>query len=230
MDYKILADLLYPNTTKTIEDYLNLYPARNLPEGAEVTRFAPSPTGYLHLGSFFGATIDKLIAESSNGIFYFRLEDTDGKRTIEGADKIALETLKTYNIYPHEGYLLDGQIGNYGPYKQSERVEIYNTFAKHLVSIGRAYPCFCKKRENKAEILQERNEQLTNSNTIETSDPCRDLTLEQVKEHLHNGDEWALRFKSMGQKDGKFAKKVKNLHLSTALKAKEFWPKTLLIM
>ena len=205
MDYKKLADLLYPNTTKTIQDYLDIYKPRNLPEGAEVTRFAPSPTGYLHLGSFFGATIDKLIAESSNGVFYFRLEDTDAKRTIDGADKIALDVLKLYNIYPHEGYLLNGQIGVYGPYKQSERVEIYNTFAKYLVSIGRAYPCFCKKRENKEEILQERSEQLSSTNTIETKDPCRDLTLEQVIEHLSNGDEWALRFKSMGKKDGKFA-------------------------
>jgi glutamyl-tRNA synthetase len=204
MDYNTLADLLYPNTTKTIQDYLNLYPARNLENGAEVTRFAPSPTGYLHLGSFFGATIDKLIAESTNGVFYFRLEDTDGKRTIDGADKIALETLKIYNIYPHEGYLLDGQLGNYGPYKQSERVEIYNTFAKYLVSIGRAYPCFCKKRENKAEILQDRAEQLSSANTIEVGDACRDLTIDQVKEHLANGDDWALRFKSMGKEGEKF--------------------------
>lgn len=205
MDYQKLADLLYPNTTKTIQDYFDLYPARNLKEGAEVTRFAPSPTGYLHLGSFFGATIDKLIAESTNGIFYFRLEDTDGKRTIDGADKIALEVLKLYDIYPHEGYLLDGQCGNYGPYKQSERVEIYNTFAKHLVSIGRAYPCFCKKRENKQEILQEREEQLSTTNTMEVKDSCRNLTLEQIKKHLNNGDEWALRFKSLGQDGEKFA-------------------------
>ena len=204
MHYQKLADLLYPSTTKTIQDYFNLYPVRNLPEGAEVTRFAPSPTGYLHLGSFFGATIDKLIAESTNGVFYFRLEDTDGKRTIDGADKVALNVLKLYDIYPHEGYLLDGQIGNYGPYKQSERVEIYNTFAKHLVSIGRAYPCFCKKRENKEEILQEREEQLSSTKTMEIKDPCRNLTLEQVKEHLNNGDEWALRFKSLGQDGEKF--------------------------
>ncbi|MBQ3502386.1 MAG: glutamate--tRNA ligase [Clostridia bacterium] len=204
MDYQKLADLLYPNTTKTIQDYLNIYQPRNLPEGAEVTRFAPSPTGYLHLGSFFGATIDKLIAESTGGVFYFRLEDTDGKRTIDGADKVALEVLKLYDIYPHEGYLLNGQVGNYGPYKQSERVEIYNAFAKHLVSIGRAYPCFCKKRENKEEILQDRSEQLSSSNTIETTDPCRSLSIDQVVAHLNNGDEWALRFKSVGKDGEKF--------------------------
>ena len=204
MDYQKLADLLYPNTTKTIQDYLNQYPKRTLPEGAEVTRFAPSPTGYLHLGNFYGATIDYMIAKASNGIFYMRLEDTDQKRLVEDADKVALTILEKFSIIPTEGYLLNGQVGNYGPYKQSERVEIYNTFAKYLVSIGRAYPCFCKKRENKDEILKERAEQLTNSNTIETKDACRDLTLEQVVEHLNNGDEWALRFKSLGKEDGKF--------------------------
>ena len=199
MDYNKLANLLYPNTTKTIEDYLKIYPNRNLEPNAEVTRFAPSPTGYLHIGHFCGATTDKMLAQSSNGIFYFRLEDTDGKRTIEGADRVALEVLQEFGIVPVEGYLLDGQIGNYAPYKQSERVEIYNTFAKHLVSIGRAYPCFCGARENKEEILEERQTQLKNTNTIETKDACRDLSLEEVEQHLKSGDSWALRFKSMGK-------------------------------
>ena len=204
MNYKILADLLYPNTTKTIQDYLKLYPARDLPEGAEVTRFAPSPTGYLHIGHFCGATTDKMLAKASNGIFYTRLEDTDGKRTIDGADKIALQMLNKFGIIPDEGYLLTGQKGDYGPYKQTERVEIYATFAKHLVSIGRAYPCFCKKRENKEAIIQDRIEQLSTSNTIETKDPCRDLTIEQVQEHLNDGEEWALRFKSMSKEGETF--------------------------
>ena len=199
MDYKKLAELLYPNTTKTIEDYLKIYPARNLKDGAEITRFAPSPTGYLHFGSFCGAMTDKMIAQSSNGIFYIRLEDTDGKRTIEGADKVALNVLKTYGIYPDEGYLLDGEVGNYAPYKQSERVDIYNAFAKRLVEIGRAYPCFCSARENKAEILLDRKTQLESTNTIETVDPCRQLSLEEVENHLKNGDSWALRFKSLGK-------------------------------
>lgn len=204
MNYQKLADLLYPNTTKTIEDYLKIYPLRNLDENVEVTRFAPSPTGYLHFGSFCGATMDKMLAESSKGIFYFRLEDTDGKRTIEGADRVALEVLKDYNISPSEGLLLEGQVGNYGPYKQSERVEIYNTFAKHLVSIGRAYPCFCGARENKQEILEERKEQLKNTNTIETKDACRDLSYEEIEQHIKDGDSWALRFKSMGKQGETF--------------------------
>lgn len=207
MDYKKLADLLYPNTTKTIQDYLNIYQPRNLPEGAEVTRFAPSPTGYLHFGNFYGATIDKMIASYSNGIFYMRLEDTDQKRLVENADKVALSILEKFERQPDEGYLLNGQTGNYGPYKQSERVEIYNTFAKYLVSIGRAYPCFCKKRENKDEILKERTEQLQTTNTMQIKDSCRDLTLEQIIEHLNNGDEWALRFKSLGS-DGETFKYI----------------------
>ncbi len=199
MDYNKLADLLYPNTTKTIQDYFDIYPTRNLPNGAEVTRFAPSPTGYLHFGSFCGAMTDLMLAKASNGVFYVRLEDTDGKRTIEDADKIALQVLNKYGICPDESYMDSSNSGQYGPYRQSERVEIYNTFAKYLVSIGRAYPCFCKKRENKEEIMQDRSEQLSTSNTIEVKDPCRDLTIEQVEEHLNNGDVWALRFKSMGK-------------------------------
>lgn len=199
MDYKKLADMLYPNTTQTIEDLLKIYPPRELKDGAEVTRFAPSPTGYLHFGSFCGAMTDKMIAKSSGGIFYMRLEDTDGKRTIDDADKVALNVLKIYGIYPDEGYLLDGQIGAYGPYKQSERVGIYSSFAKRLVEIGRAYPCFCSARESKAEILEDRKNQLENTNTIETVDPCRNLTLEEVEQHLKDGDSWALRFKSMGK-------------------------------
>ena len=204
MDYKKLADLLYPNTTKTIEDYLKIYPTRNLKDGAEVARFAPSPTGYLHIGHFCGATTDKMLAKATDGVFYFRLEDTDGKRTIDGADRVALEVLQEYDITPSEGYLLDGQVGQYGPYKQSERVEIYNTFAKHLVSIGRAYPCFCGARENKEEILEERKEQLKNTNTIETKDACRELSFEEVEIHIKNGDNWALRFKSMGKEGETF--------------------------
>ena len=143
MDYKKLADLLYPNTTKTIQDYLNIYPSRNLPEGAEVTRFAPSPTGYLHFGNFYGATIDKMIAKSSGGIFYMRLEDTDQKRLIQDADKVALQILEKFGMEPDEGYLLNGQTGDYAPYKQSERVEIYNTFAKYLI-LKIKNPLHCK--------------------------------------------------------------------------------------
>lgn len=204
MDYLKLANMLYPNTKHTIEDLLKIYPDRKLQPNAEVTRFAPSPTGYLHFGSFCGVMTDIMIAKATNGIFYFRLEDTDGKRTIDGADKVALNVLKTYGAYPDEGYLLEGQIGDYGPYKQSERVDIYNVFAKRLVEVGRAYPCFCSARENKQEIIEDRKNQLETSNTIETIDPCRNLSIEEIEQHLKNGDSWALRFKSMGKQGETF--------------------------
>ena len=103
MDYQALANLLFPQVVETPEEVEARFPARNLPEGAEVTRFAPSPTGYLHLGHFCGATTDKMIAKATNGIFYFRLEDTDGKRTIDGADKVALQVLENFDIIPTEG-------------------------------------------------------------------------------------------------------------------------------
>ena len=133
MDCKKLAQLLYPNA-KDAAEIEKRYPPRSLQPGAEVTRFAPSPTGYLHIGHFFNALIDYQIAKGSNGVFYFRCEDTDKKREVKGADKIALEMLKLLKVYPNEGWLLDGERGEYGPYKQSERLEIYHAFAKKLVS------------------------------------------------------------------------------------------------
>ena len=145
MDYKKLADLLYPNVDKTIDYYTNKYPKRDLPDGAEVTRIAPSPTGFLHLGTAYGALIDSLTAYKTNGVYYMRLEDTDQKREIENAGQIAYDMLCYYEIKPDEGYAGDNapEVGIYGSYVQSQRLEIYHTFAKHLVSIGRAFPCFC---------------------------------------------------------------------------------------
>ena len=162
MDYKKLADLLYPNIDKTIDYYLNKYPKRNLPTSAEVTRIAPSPTGFLHVGTAYGAIIDKLSAQKTGGVFYMRLEDTDQTREIKDAGQIAYDMLCYYDITPDEGYRGDNlpQIGEYGSYIQSQRLEIYHTFAKHLVSIGRAFPCFCEKSESKQDVLDRRSEQL----------------------------------------------------------------------
>ena len=129
MDNKKLADLLYPNALN-VEDIEKKYPERNLEKGAEVTRFAPSPTGYLHIGHFFSALVDYQIAKASNGVFYFRLEDTDKKREVEDADKIALEMLKLLKVYPDEGWLLEGEKGCYGPYIQSQRLEIIGIYYK----------------------------------------------------------------------------------------------------
>ena len=135
MDYQKLAEKLYKNITTTPEYYFAKYPERKLAPGAEVTRTAPSPTGFFHTGGLFGAMIDKFLADKSNGVFYLRIEDTDQKRKIEGAADIAYNALCNFNTKPNEGFAGEGkpQIGDYGSYIQSERIEIYHAFAKRLV-------------------------------------------------------------------------------------------------
>ena len=138
-----LANLLFPDVTETIEDLEARYPSRNLPEGAQVTRFAPSPTGFLHTGSLFTSLISYTVARSSGGVYYVRLEDTDTKRTIEGSGDLLISQLREFGIEPNEGYFPEGDKGDYGPYKQSERRSIYRTVIKELIRHGRAYPDFC---------------------------------------------------------------------------------------
>lgn len=198
MDNKKLADLLYPNALN-VEDIEKKYPERNLEKGAEVTRFAPSPTGYLHIGHFFSALVDYQIAKASNGVFYFRLEDTDKKREVEGADKIALEMLKLLKVYPDEGWLLEGEKGCYGPYIQSQRLEIYKAYAKKLVSEGKAFPCFCKKPENLAEVKEERAKRYGADFSNEEYDSCRNLSFEEIKSKIEAGEAFALRLKTKGK-------------------------------
>ncbi len=206
MDYNKLANLLYPKVTKTIEDYLAMYPKRKLDENQEVVRIAPSPTGYLHTGHLYSALLSKSLADSTDGIFYMRLEDTDQKREIENAGTIAYNVLCRYGLTPTEGYRGDGeeQVGEYGDYIQSHRLEIYDTFAKHLVTVGRAFPCFCEKSEGKEDVLARRNEQIENSEAIEEKDPCRDLTLEDIEANLKAGKPWALRLLSQGNPEKTF--------------------------
>ena len=206
MDYKKLANLLFPNVDKDIEYYLNKYKKRDLPKNAEVTRIAPSPTGFLHLGTVYGALIDYLTARKSNGVFYMRLEDTDQKREIENAGQIAYDMLSYYGLKPDEGYCGDSRSenGEYGPYVQSVRKPIYHAFAKKLVEIGRAFPCFCEKSETKQDILDRRNEQLENSDDIESKDPCRKLTIEEIEEKLKQGKPFALRLLSLGNPEKTF--------------------------
>ena len=200
MDYNRLAELLFPNA-KQVEEIEKKYPPRKLPAGAEVTRIAPSPTGFFHMGNFFSALIDFQIAKSSNGVFYFRCEDTDKKREILGADKVALSMLKKLEVYPSEGWLLEGSVGEYGPYKQSERVQIYHAYAKKLVSEGKAFACFCKKPEGIGEVKEEREKRFKENSSNEEYDPCRNLTLEQIEEKLKRGEKFAIRLKTRG-KDG----------------------------
>lgn len=202
MTTKDLADLIFPNTTKTIEDYEKLYPERDLTDGAKVTRFAPSPTGFMHIGNFMGATIDYVLAKQSNGIFYLRNEDTDQARTVEGAVDFIMKVLKSYDLFPDEYEYKDETVGDYGPYIQSERIEIYHTFIKHLIEIGRAYPCFMTSEELD-EIRENQSAQKKRIGIYGRYARYRNLPIEEAYERIKNGEKYVIRFKSMGDFDTK---------------------------
>ena len=203
MTNKDLADLIFPNITKTIEDYEKMYPERNLPEGAKVTRFAPSPTGYMHIGGVYGSLIDYVLAKNSNGVFYIRLEDTDTKREVEEAVDLIYDALEHYGINPDEYEHNEKVVGNYGPYVQSERKEIYHTFIKHLIEIGRAYPCFCTKDELE-DLRKHQEERKFRTGYYGRYAKCRLLPIEQQIERIKNGEEYVIRFKSEGDFDLQF--------------------------
>lgn len=206
MDYNKLANLLYKNIHTTPEYYYEKYPNRNLAPGAEVTRTAPSPTGFYHTGGLFGATIDKMLADKTNGVFFLRIEDTDQKRQVEGAQDIAYRALCKFNLKPDEGFMGEGnpQKGAYGSYVQSERIEIYHAFAKRLVELGRAFPCFCGITESKADILKRREEQLEETGNIEEKDPCRNLDFATIELNIKMGKPWALKLLSKGDPNKTF--------------------------
>ena len=192
-----LAELLFPNINKTRDDYEKMYPERNLKEGEMVTRYGPSPTGSVHLGNLYSAYCDMIYARQTNGIFYLRIEDTDSKREVEGGVENIVSVLKGFNITPNEGY---GFGGNYGPYKQSERVEIYQTYVKDLVIKGYAYPCFMTEEElATAREEQEINKVRTGVYGIYAAD--RDLSLEEIKEKIANKEEYVIRLRSNGNPD-----------------------------
>ena len=203
MDYKYLADLIFPNIDKTIEDYRKLYPVRNLKEGAKVTRFAPSPTGFVHLGGLYQAIMDQLLAKSSEGVFFLRNEDTDKERELDGALKLIIDTLNYYQILPDEYQDGEKQIGNYGPYTQSERKDIYQAFMKYFISIGRAYPCFCSKEELNS-LREKQNDAKVRTGYYGNYACCKNLSVEEAVERIKNGDEYIIRFRSMGSHDNKF--------------------------
>ncbi len=212
MTNKELADLIFPNVTKTIEDYEREYPERNLPEGTRVTRFAPSPTGFVHIGNLLQALTDFLIARNSNGVYYLRNEDTDTKREVNDAVLKIMETLKYFDLMPDE-YEFNGEVvGNYGPYVQSERKEIYHAFIKHAIEIGRAYPCFCSSEE--LEVMRKKQEaKKAMPGYYGAWAKCRDLTNEERAMRIKNGESFVIRFKSMGNP----MKKVKYNDLVTGV-------------
>lgn len=204
MDYKKLADMLFPNITKSVSYYEEeVFPTRDLEDGAPVTRLAPSPTGFIHLGNLYGAFVDERLAHQNNGVFMLRIEDTDDKRKVEGAIETIISSLEYFDLKFDEGVGIDGEIGNYGPYYQSNRGEIYQTIAKYLVEQGRAYPCFCTEEEL-AEVRKQQEEEKITTGYYGKWAKDRDLSLEEVQKHLDNNESFVLRFKSMGTLEGKF--------------------------
>ena len=201
-DYKELAQLLFPNITKVPQDMEDMYPPRALKEGARVTRFAPSPTGFLHFGNLFTCMVSYKTAKTTDGVFYVRVEDTDQKRKVDGAIDVMLKGLSVYGINADEGVVGDEkEIGNYGPYYQSARVEIYQTYAKALVEQGLAYPCFCSADELDEIRTAQENESI--KGYWGKWAKCRDLSFEQIKANLDSGMSWTLRLKSPGDLEKK---------------------------
>ena len=195
--YEDLANLIFPDITETVEDLEKRYPPRNLGEGSAVTRFAPSPTGFLHTGSLFTALIAYTIAHQSNGVYFFRLEDTDQKREIEGSGKELCDQLKRFGVVQNEGYFGDHEEGNYGPYVQSKRADIYKTCIKELIRRGRAYPCFCSSSD--LDLLRQTQE----ANKVIPGyygeyAKCRYLSIDEAYEKIKNGEKYVIRFKSEG--------------------------------
>lgn len=201
-DNKELAQLLFPNIDKTPEYYEEKYPVRGLKEGARVTRFAPSPTGFLHFGNLFTCLVAFKTAKSTDGVFYVRVEDTDQKRKVEGAIDVMLKGLSVYGINADEGVVGEGvEKGNYGPYYQSQRKDIYQAFAKSLVEQDLAYPCFCSADELD-EIRTAQENESTKGYWGEYA-KCRNLSFEQIKANIEAGMTWTLRLKSPGSLDKK---------------------------
>lgn len=204
MTRKELANLMYPNVTLTREDYEKKYPSRNLKEGAVVSRFAPSPTGFVHMGSLLTAFIESKVPKDTEGVFYLRIEDTDGKRSVENGVQGIIDDLNNFDIKIDEGVISENEEkGNYGPYTQSKRTDIYNTYAKHLVENDLAYPCFCTSEElDEIRKKQEENKERIGYYGIHAK--CRNMPIEEAYNRIKNGEKYVLRIKSQGD----YSKKI----------------------
>ena len=197
MDYNALAELLFPHVTDTPAQMEEKFPLRNVPEGAVITRMAPSPTGFVHLGNLVQGLTSERMAHQSGGVLFLRVEDTDAKREVPGAVKVLIETLKHYGIQFDEGATIDGDAGIYGPYRQRQRAGIYHVYAKQLVSQGMAYPCFCTEEELSA--MREKQEAAKETTGYYGKYAMwRDRPMEDVQEALSAGRPWVLRFRSTG--------------------------------
>ena len=202
MERKDLADLIFPNA-KEISYYEEKYPERNLPEGAIVTRFAPSPTGFVHIGGLYQGLIARKLANQTGGVFFLRIEDTDQKREVENGIVGIVESLKEFGFEPDEGMISENEgKGNYGPYKQSQRKEIYQAYAKYLIEQGKAYPCFCTPEEVE-EIRDKQEAAKIRPGYYGVWAKCRNVTIEEAIERIKNGEKYIIRFKSPGREDRK---------------------------
>ena len=200
MDYKDLADLIFPNA-KDISYYEEKYPKRNLPEGAIVTRFAPSPTGFVHIGGLYQALVARTAASNSKGVFFLRIEDTDQKREIENGVTGIVKSLQDFDMSPDEGQISeDKEIGNYGPYKQSNRKEIYEAYAKYMISIGKAYPCFATAEELD-EMRKTQEAAKVRPGYYGVWAKYRNLPIDEAIEKIKAGIPYIIRFRSPGRED-----------------------------
>ena len=216
MDYKELANLIFPDA-KDISYYEEKYPERNLPEGAIVTRFAPSPTGYVHIGGLYQSLVAKMSAKKTGGVFFLRFEDTDQKRKVENGVTDIVNSLKVFDMAPDEGMISETEwTGDYGPYIQSERKEIYQAYAKYMIEQGKAYPCFCTPEQE-----EERNKLQLDAKIrpgyYGVWAKCRNLTLDEMEEKIKAGVPYVIRFKSTGREDRK-------IQISDGIKGKITFP------
>lgn len=206
MNYKELADLIFPDI-KDISYYEEKYPERNLPEGAVVTRFAPSPTGYVHIGGLYQCVLEQVLTQKTKGVLYLRVEDTDQKREIENGVTEIIDSLKSFEIKYDEGMISDSEEkGNYGPYLQSQRGDIYKSYAKYLLAQGKAYPCFASQEEL-AELRAKQEAAKIRPGYYGNWAKYRSLSVEEAAEKIKNGEEYVIRFKSPGREDRKIKHK-----------------------
>ncbi len=201
MTNKDLANLIFPNIDKTIEDYRNIYPKRE--DGLVVTRFAPSPTGFMHIGNFQQAVIDYVVAKTKGGVFILRNEDTDKVRENKEAIDVIMDTLREYEMVPDEYQFHDQIIGNYGPYIQSQRKEIYHAFIKYFIEIGRAYPCFCSK-EDLDEMRKTQEGMKLRPGYYGEYAHCKHMSIDEAVRRIQNHEEYVIRFRSLGDSNKRF--------------------------
>ena len=206
MSYQALADLLFPHA-KPIAYYEELYPERNLKEGAVVTRFAPSPTGFVHIGGLYQSLVARKMAKQTEGVFFLRVEDTDQKREVENGVTGIVASLSDFAMDADEGMISQTESqGSYGPYRQSQRKEIYEAYAKYLVEQGKAYPCFCTPEEGE-DIRNKQETAKIRPGYYGVWAKCRNVTVEEAMKRIQNGENYILRFKSPGREDKKIKHK-----------------------